>query len=521
MTIINAGGKSPRIRKSIGATVLICALLAPLSTVAATPAGGPPVNPISVDGSGAVTFAANATGQVLDGLVHGVINDLQNAVTKVAGDVATQLNTTIANLSSSLNEFEGRLHNDLTVPLNSLSLDLQNEARTIAGVALSTDQMLTHQQMCALDNGSALASQLANASQQLKLLTLFHNAPSAVSYFQFDGHSINIVPEGGGHVVIYGTNLWDAPPKVDLYAPDNRSLLRALDVQRARDDNSLGTDIDAATIKQYAGKSLQLHVTPVRAKRWWFVYLGTEDGATLDLPISIPPTINTQYSVVGYAQYSCGQTATVTLQPAQSYFADNSSCENRQAAGQNLQWSAPVDDQGYVHSEAVIIDQGLHLDTRDTTWVTAVTNGLHITISGTLDTADCTNFMFGTKLNHSTYWHGTFTPKAQYPINVPTLRGPSSSAPQDWAIPDSYTNVNLPTACAGSTVNTYWYEVHKIVNGTDVGVVFASPRTTVSEHGGSDVNVQGMMTIYGQFNPVPVNGDSQLSVHIHAPECGV
>jgi len=502
------------------AAVLACALLLPQATLGATPSGAEP-KPIAVDASGAVVFSANATGQVLDGLVHGVITDLQNAVTKVAGDVGTQVNTAIANLSSSLNEFEGRLHNDLTVPLNTLSLDLQNEARTIAGVALSVDQMLTHQQMCALDNGSALGTQLANATQQLKLLTLFHNAPSAVSYFQFDGHSINVVPENGGHVVVFGTNLWDAQPKVELYAPDNKALVRALDVQRARDDNSLGTDIDAATIKQYAGQSLQLHVTPVHVKHLWFISLGTEDGATLDLPISIPPTVNTQYSVVAYAQYSCGQTATVTLSPSQSYFADNSSCENRQAAGQNLQWSAPVDEQGYAHSEAVIIDQGLQLDTRDTTWVTAVTSGLHITISGTLDTADCTNMVFGTKLNHSTYWHGTFTPKAQYAINVPMLRGPSASVAQPWAIPDSYTNVNIPAACAGSTVNTYWYEVHRVVNGSDTGVVFASPRTSVSQNGGSDVNVQGMMTIYGQFNPVPVNGAAQLSVHIHAPECGV
>ncbi len=445
----------------------------------------------------------------LQEFVNKTINNLKNAGTTILGNGQITMLSASNDLSVLLSQVNSLAQTNFTKPINEMSFEIRNLSSQLYSAANRMNIIVDQQQACLVLNASIVIAGVQNVTSELKSGVPFVGDDSPrINYFQFEGKTPSIVPEAGGRVNVLGFRLWKdkkAPPIVELY--DNERKLKIKDIQpeRASNDNAFSLIMTKETITANAGKCLQLKVI-VRQRSFWGKISNVGEYWT---PFCIPNSYGKEIFVKAYLDYQCTNNKTETTPDSKDFNFDNHSCTDRANIDNTQCWSLPANAQ--------ILRLLYSPESRNDNNVSVNFIGNCVKVTGWIDEASCFEGPFGIKKKlHHAYWRTSVKAEYTYPKTETLNSGIVSS---DKVLPNSsdvILFVNLPKSCENKLNSLFWFEVYQ-VNGNENTLIYKSANT-------SDLSVsdsKGGMLIDAKLNPIPTNGNAQLSVKLTFPKCGL
>lgn len=443
-----------------------------------------------------------------------VVRKLNSLATSLTGDALIVTNNASAQLSAKIEEFRNLVRDEIAKPLENFSLNIQELGRQINSATERLNFILTQQQQCFFRNTENFLSGVSNITQELKQgIPLIRSGKPRLFNYKFDGHITSVVPREGGRFTISGYMLWETQnliPTVELMDANRTVRIRTLLAQRGSDSNSISVSLDRAAIEGFIGQCLQLHVQALTRR----LIFGRE-ATDLYLPFCVPSEYATQLKVTAFINYTCPSRTERSEGREEQFLYYNESCES----GRTITRDPRVWD--IAPNCRIIQYRETFSRTRNTTNM-ALTLEPPRTISagGSIDTADCTNLVFGRRLNASTIWEKKVIPIIECTITDPPRSNNATSSLTAMSLPTTTINVNVPKSC-DSDNTVFWFTITPVINGVEGNVMYESPHVTSSRQGASTQLVTiNNLAIQGSYNPHIVNGNAQVSVTISAPQCG-
>jgi hypothetical protein len=473
----------------------------------------PPITPST---SGVGVQLGNLTFQGIQSLLRNVLQQLENTGVTLAGEGNIVIGNASQELNNKIRDLERMVRENVSVPLASLGLDVQELSRQVKSSLDQLQFILSTQQACLLKNADLVLSSISNITNELKRPVPLDKTLPQVTHFQFDGSAPRAVPKEGGRLTVFGSGLWreeNLPPIVKLQSADRQRTIQELTVQRAGAANSFSTTINGNSVVGNPGECLQLSVETRETTGilWWKKVVSTN----LYLPMCISKAFTTEFVVNAEISYVTSTTVTEFLNEIE-FRADNDSCESRkQVAGLQKHWEVPLGGHivSFNHRTGPFNRHQSNVNFSINSSNTIVANGW-------LDKARCLCPPIGSCRLLSTTIHQSYIQaRASFPrgsVAESTAKSPATA----MTLPNTQIRVLIPKP-EESQSTVFSFSVQKYVNGKPVGPVFNSPRTTVNTSGGTSPvgNMEGLQ-VSGNFNPRPVNGKAELVVTIQGPNCG-
>lgn len=442
------------------------------------------------------------------------IRKLNSLATSLTGDALIVTNNASAQLSAKLEEFKALVRDEIAKPLESFSLSIQDLGRQINSATERLNFILTQQQQCFFRNAENFLSGVSNIAEELKRgIPLVSSGKPRLFNYRFEGHGTSIVPRSGGRLTVNGFRLWENPslvPKVELMNAERSEVIRTLVAQRATDDNTISVSVDGVAIDGFTGQCLQLHVQAFTKK-----FLRPKETTDLYLPFCIPKEYATQFKVTAHISYTCPARTERHEVEEKQFLYFNESCESGRSIPRDPKvWDIGPDCRIIQYRESFsrtrnTTNMALNLEPPRT-----------ISAGGSIDTADCTNLVFGRRLNASTIWEKKVVPLIECTITDPPKSGEASSPLTNMSLPTTTINVGIPKVC-DTTDSVFWFTVTPVINGVEGAVMYESAHVTSNNLGATTLLATiNNLTIQGSYNPRIVDGKAQVSVTISAPQCG-
>lgn len=367
---------------------------------------------------------------------------------------------------------------------------------------------------CGLRNLGIFLSSVETLALELETgLTGTVKPAPRLHYFFFEDQLPNVVPPDGGWLFLVGSSLWTkGEPQVALIDPERGTTIAALEVHQTGGGEATAVRIEPGWITDNAGRCLSLKVsndiTP--SMLWW---KQAKPAAYSYLPVCIPQSFSTQYTIAGYLEY---RTPTQTkLLKSKSILIENASCEGRKQASESLEWS--LDPEGW------LIDMGeSSLYETGTSSIDCKVAENRIICSGYLGKAVCGQALRPGNtegetdlLLEQTEWEHIFTPTAEYPLEEVHYSRALSEA-VDLKLPMTEVAVMIPRE-EPSEKTTIWYELI-IVNGGQQKTLFVSPKRTLLEME-QDTYMIGHDRMMADLDPAPESAEAGIRVNIDSSTC--
>ncbi len=453
------------------------------------------------------------TGAALKATVEGVVSSLREISPTLGGNIGTVMAGSANDMNNLLVQFNSALGANVNVPLVSLGADVQELGRRLYVATNQLNILLTTQRNCLFANMSQLAAGVNNIISHTKeSIPLISEDSPRVDYFQYDGHNPGIVPLEGGRLTIFGYRLWEAEPTVRIMDENRSTILTELASQRGRNDDEISVVVPGSTVTENAGRSLQIQVIPRTIKKFIFINTGVRDLEPVFLPMAIAKEYDLKYKVRAWIAYKCTREVEKDLPPI-SIYHDNGSCEGGRQINQFYDLRGLPEN-----TKSVTFKVNIEGITRNAHDVNYSWSGQQMHATGSIDRAKCGRFGFIAKLIATTVYSATVIPHVRYDETVERTNGPYESVTAA-ELPFTSTNLLLPRECS-STPTTVWYEIVPITNGKESSAIYTSPRFTAHLNPAGDDGAYRNIILHAQYNPVVVDGRTQLSVTVTAPSCG-
>lgn len=465
------------------------------------------------------TNAQVGTFLAIQALVQDVTQQLNNIGITLGGEGNILIGNASQELNRKLEELRRLVGENITAPIASLGLDVQELARQLTSSVQSLRSTLIAVQGCVFQNVDIVLSTVSNITQELKRLPIIDNTKPQVSYFQFDGALARAVPINGGRLTIKGVKLWtdrNYPPLVKLQSPDRATTFQTPTAEAAGNDGSFSIVLNGSTLRDNAGQCLQLSVE-ARERKGLPLFRRIET-TQLYLPMCISPSFKTEFVVESGISYDTTETRTDWL-GEQEFRDDNDSCESRKNVSISRSWDLPA-GRSIVE---ISVRQG-EFQRRDSNVNFAITSSNTVAGNGWFDTAHCAMVRippFGPtvkRLFSTAIFQKFVRPKIQYSVTTPNQANATSGKVQ-MSLPNTQIRLEIPKN-AETPNSTFWFKVTKYVNGVKTSSEFESARIPVNAGGGtSPIGKIDNLDVTGRFNPRPINGKAELLVTIQAPTC--
>jgi hypothetical protein len=474
-------------------------------------------------GAQAQDAGAILTGGAVVADATNIIQQLSNLGATLGGDFAIVTGGTAGQLSALLAQFKAALGTDVTVPLNTLGQDIQQLAARIEASVNQLNSILSLQRNCGVANAQEVISGIKNVGLNLAhTIPILHTGLPELSYIQFTGHDPEIIPGSGGEFTLYGFDLYSSyAPVIELDSADGK-IVETLSPKRGGSADQVLLTLDAATVTNHAGETLNLNIDARTPKKFLFFTIGKRHTA-LNLPISFPIQESVEYAMTAKVVYSCSVPQTVNL-PEQDFDFHNDSCEDRKDESDTRTPTLPVDatfSNVAVSGEHYINWDGAHQspNTRNQSSIGVSYTTTTVTAAGWLDTASCTNFIAGKKLDHDTFWQARVVPEVSYVLAQQHIE-PTTTIQVQAQDGTTSGNLSFNTSCGETGVKIFSYSVTPIVKGQAQAPIYVSPDIQGNQDGVSDKQVLNTFIIDANWNPVPVAGKTQVSIQVAVPACG-
>jgi hypothetical protein len=332
-------------------------------------------------------------------------------------------------------------------------------------------------------------------------------------FFAFEDQLPDVVPSGGGWLVLFGSGLWqDGNLEAALIDPDTGKTIALLDAHHTGVDETAAVKIEPEWVAGNAGQCLSLAVgrnltsgMPWRKRR--------EPAAQAQLPFCIPQSFNTKYQLAGFLEYQT-PTQTTYLVPKGLLF-ENDSCVDRKPVSEILEWNLPPGGWLLEMRESALYEAG-------SSSVECEVSENRVTCSGYLGKAVCgrallegNNGIDTELLLEQTEWEHIFSPIAEYPI---AEEHESRALSDAFELESSATEIILQIPREKpSEKTTIWYELIA-VNGGQHETVFVSPKRTILEkQQEAEVTAHVNMTV--ELDPAPELPEAAIRASIGPADC--
>jgi len=330
---------------------------------------------------GALTVGAIlAASDSVTGSLNGVVTTGGVTAQTVVNDATTQIDLLE-------NQLRQDAHNDLTIPIQSLSVTAQNTANSLQMLVQQLNALLDKQRNCLdLDLNLFLAG-VQTSVEQAKLGIPFVSTQGArLDHFVFAGHSLDVVPTDGGVMTVSGFKLWQSEaPKVSLSSSETGDHDIAVLQPGRQSDNDIVTTVPGDIVKANAGKCVFVRVEPMYSTGWFWPFKSVKADQPLVLPFCAPDDAQTQYSLGATNSYNCPSQRTYN-QTSDVQLRDNAACEGQPGVSAIYPFAVPSTCR-VIGAEPV---RG-GLTTREIGATSAAVAGNTVTLTGQLDTARCTS----------------------------------------------------------------------------------------------------------------------------------
>jgi hypothetical protein len=321
----------------------------------------------------------------IQALVEQTMQGLQNLGITLGGESNIIVGNASQELNNKLQELRGLVRENVSVPIASLGLDVQELARKLTSSVTQLRAILNEQQACLYQNASLILSSVSNITQDLRRAVAFDKTQPQLTFFQFDGSLPRAVPINGGRLTVSGVKLWTKakyPPIVKLQSPDRQTTYQTPQPQPAGNDGSFSIILDGTGISNNSGECLQLSVEAREetGSLWWKKVVSTP----LAIPMCVSPSYRTEFVVEAGIAYNTTRTI-LEDREEQEFRQDNSSCENRATvSGLQRFWNLPAG------ARIVSISERTGEFQRHQSSVNmSITGSNTVAANGWLDTASC------------------------------------------------------------------------------------------------------------------------------------
>jgi hypothetical protein len=244
------------------------------------------------------------------------------------------------------------------------------------------------------------------------------------------------------------------------------------------------------------------------------------------MPMCIPQDYQTAWAAIGsYSATITQDNVDLGAKPAQIFYFDNPSCEDRKTVSGRLVWSDIASDQ-YIGN----IDKtpGSLMSNQSNVGL-SVTSNNGVSASGWLDTASCVNvgvgpFSVARKLLHSTVYQMIVTPHVLGPASN-SEQASGIGGPVKTILPQTQICIDVPKPDASPT-SVWWFVLKQssassALSSADLNSapdLFESPHITAGNADSTMPTARvGGYVVDATYNPTPVNGKTQLCTVIQIP----
>ncbi len=457
---------------------------------------------------GAAVVAANAVLDKIEDIATGLTGNAQI----VTGTAAGQLAQLIAEAQKAAG--------DLSTPINNLGANARLSVDRLVQATEQLDQIVTRQQACIFQNLDLFLAGLQTVTAGLKagIPLVDPGGPRLVS-FTFDGkRTPNVVPREGGRARLRGFRLWEhanTPPEVAIL--DNNVPVVEPQVQPGGSTDEVAFAVTQDLVRSQAGKCLVVRVVTYRPKKiLWIFPAGRERTGTVAIPMCVPQEYRQSLSLTANLAYSVTNQVERTL-GGRRFGWGNDKCEGGRAnVSQTMAWSADI-PSGF----RIVRVHESDPDIRNDTNINVSFTNESVTAAGWLDEASCVEVClppFGPcirKLLHDTHWFKTLAPVIAGP-NTVTTTAAAAGDPVQMQLPSTSMCVNVPKDASASGASTVWVTIDRYIDGHKLpNALHVGPRLTTPDMNTlSDTRPQDTYSVAVRYNPVVVNGNSQVCASV-------
>jgi hypothetical protein len=391
-------------------------------------------------------------------------------------------------------DLTARAASDLGRPLSELPAALVERGRDLHRIRLRLESLLAWYERCAPRERSVFLSALEGlALDSVRDPAAGESSGRSADYFFFAGRPPDLVPAGGGWLVVAGRGLWSSgTPEVRL-AGANAEPIERLEPHRLT-DSRVAVYLTSDVLAGQRGRCLSLRIETAHPPE-------TRGAAPLAVPLCVPVSYQSGYRMVSYLSYRL-PTATRTLETDEILFS-NSSCDERKEVSRTLEW--PLDRDGR------LVDTGeFELYSVHESSVECAIDENRVTCSGWLAPARCE-----TEGRIDTEWHHIFSPTEEYPDRE--LHRSGSLAPFVAAGPAiTRTCVEIHRG-EPSDETSIWFDLF-VQNADQQERFFSSPHEVAAGPVVSRYE-QGPHQIEAELDPATEPELASVCVTVRSPEC--
>jgi hypothetical protein len=418
----------------------------------------------------------------------------------------------VRKLSQLISELRAAPNAALPDRLLNQAAILRSDAIRLFIAARRLDLLMQARDRCGLRNLGIFLSAVETLALEPETGQTGTVAPT-LHYFFFEGQLPNVVPPGGGWLILSGSGLWrEDAPHVSLIDPERNKTVAVLDARQTGANATAAIKIEPEWIADNAGRCLSLEAgnKAVNGMPWG---KQPEPAAYSHLPICIPQSFDTTYRMAGFLEY---QTPTQTrhLRPKEIVF-ENASCVDSKQVSESLEWS--------LFPGAWLVDTGeSSLYEAGTSSIDCKLSEDRIHCSGNLEKAVCGQTLHTGNtgdatdlLLEQTEWEHVFSPIEEYPLEE-EHRSRALSEVVELKSPATEVSVLIPRE-EPSEQTTIWYELIAI-NGGQQKTVFVSPRKTLLEME-QDTYTTDHNQMKAYLDPAPESAEAWIHVSIDPATC--